>query len=379
MRWIVSLTTTLLCLLSGSLALAQPSATRARGSRAEPLGPLGSGSVVALLPPAAEDPQSATQSEHAARAIAEHLRSRGFRVLPPKQVQSQLASHALEGCRVPATCDPALALATLGADAVISTAIWHRPNLPTQLVLHIHRQQGYYGQAEISAPSTDAKALRTVAVSALQSALEDSRQTHEIDVWIESQPNGAIAHVDQTLSGTTPAHFMLLPGSHLISVEAAGYVTHAQYFELSDRPGADTHLNVSLDQARAETESLYVPDHMLREPETEQNYIADDADVKNSEREPSSANYVMAAVLLGVAAPLIANAVYAGVTHGNCVGKVDLEGRCSERVGLGPMFFLSAGLGLVAAAGGVGFLVVQPLSSAPDRAPDGAQLQLTQH
>src|SRR6185436_14127139 len=123
----------------------------------------------------------------------------GFRVLAPAQVRSQLASHALEGCKDPTTCDPALALATLRADAVISVAIWQRPSAPAQLVVHVRRQLGY-GQAEVDVRNASGKDLRASAVEALQAALDDSQQTHEITVLIESQPIGATVHVDQALT-----------------------------------------------------------------------------------------------------------------------------------------------------------------------------------
>jgi hypothetical protein len=92
---------------------------------------------------------------------------------------------------------------------------------------------------------------------------------------------------------------------------------------------------------------------------------------------PSATNYVVAGVLLAIAAPLIANAVYGAVTKGTCVGSLDVNGRCGERVTLGPYFYLSAGLGGLAVLGGATFLIVQPLETT-DYALTGAQLQVTQ-
>jgi hypothetical protein len=82
-------------------------------------------------------------------------------------------------------------------------------------------------------------------------------------------------------------------------------------------------------------------------------------------------------VLLAIAAPLIANAVYGAVTKGRCVGELDVNGRCGERVTLGPYFYLSAGLGGLAILGGATFLIVQPLETT-DYTVTGALVQVTQ-
>jgi hypothetical protein len=345
------------------------------------LEPLRAGSIIALLPAAATAGAGAGQRDIAVRAISEYLRSKGFRVLSPKDVQNKLSSHALEGCKNPATCDPALALATLAADAVISTAVWQRAAAPAQLVVHVRRQHGY-GQAEIG---TSDKELRATAVRALQTALDDSLHTHEIDVWIDSQPPGAIAHVDQTLSGTTPVHFALLPGSHLISVEAPGYVTRAQYLELPEHASSTTRLRVNLDStepaiaAAATTTEVTLAEPSLTGLSLESQALADTQADRSRDRttRPSSLNYVLAATLFGIAVPLLANAVYGAVTHGDCVGQLDSRSRCSERVELGPVFFLSAGLGTAAALGGGAFLVFEPVAG-PNTTPQGARLRLTQ-
>jgi DUF1009 family protein len=79
--------------------------------------PLRAGNLVAVLPMAAGDAQQTQRHESLVRAVLEQLRQQGFRVLAPKEVQRKLSSHTVDSCRNPATCDPALALATLRADA----------------------------------------------------------------------------------------------------------------------------------------------------------------------------------------------------------------------------------------------------------------------
>lgn len=351
----------------------------------KPLPPLGAGSVFAFLPTAGSQKAGVIKPDEAVRAIAEHLRSHGFKVLPPAQVRSQLASHALDGCKEPTTCDPALALATLRADAVISTAIWQRPSAPTQLVVHVRRQLGY-GQSEVDVRTAGGKELRAAAVKALQAALEDSLQTHEISVVIESLPMGATVHVDQTLTGSTPARFSLLPGSHLVSVEAPGFVTRAQYLELPERGMTETRLSLKLNKAESEV-AQHDDDHADHDaaepdlkaqpaPEPLRPTAASEAAAHTARDRPSSTNYVVAGVLFAIAAPLIANAVYGAVTHGDCAGNLDINGRCSERVTLGPFFYLSAGLGGLAVLGGTTFLVVQPLETT-DYTLTGAKLQVS--
>ena len=356
---------------------------------AKPLPPLGAGSVFAFLPSAGthNTHKGGAKPDEAVKAISEHLKAHGFKVLPANQVRSQLASHALEGCKDPTTCDPALALATLRADAVISTAIWQRPSAPAQLVVHVRRQLGY-GQAEVDVRSATGKELKAAAVKALQAALEDSQQTHEISVLIESLPMGATVHVDQTLTGSTPARFALLPGSHLVSVEAPGFVTRAQYLELPERGMSETRLSLKLNKAEAvsdnEADDARKPEPKPAvaltpaAPEPDEKVEPIPARPQPTPRDrPSTTNYVLAGVLFAIAAPLIANAVYGLATKGACVGEVDANSRCSDRVTLGPYFYLSAGLGGLALLGGTTFLIVQPLETT-DYAVGGAQLQVTQ-
>ncbi|HTU58353.1 MAG TPA: PEGA domain-containing protein, partial [Polyangiales bacterium] len=387
-------------LFTGSAAAdGKPAAPPAPDKRApaKPLPPLGAGSVFAFLPSAGthntqKTTKGSAKPDDAVKAISEHLKAHGFKVLPANQVRSQLASHALEGCKDPTTCDPALALATLRADAVISTAIWQRPSAPAQLVVHVRRQLGY-GQAEVDVRSATGKELKAAAVKALQAALEDSQQTHEISVLIESLPMGATVHVDQTLTGSTPARFALLPGSHLVSVEAPGFVTRAQYLELPERGMSETKLSLKLNKADADGDHGDQDDKDADKgvaakpkpavalapaapPEQKVEPVPTRPQPTPRDR-PSTTNYVLAGVLFAIAAPLIANAVYGLATKGACVGEVDVNSRCSDRVTLGPYFYLSAGLGGLALLGGTTFLIVQPLETT-DYAVGGAQLQVTQ-
>jgi hypothetical protein len=241
--------------------------------------------------------------------------------------------------------------------------------------------------------SATGKELKAAAVKALQAALEDSQQTHEISVLIESLPMGATVRVDQTLTGSTPVRFALLPGSHLVSVEAPGFVTRAQYLELPERGMTDTKLSLKLNKAEADSDHDNEADAASKPaaakpkpavalapapPKPEEKVEAVPTRPQPTPRDrPSTTNYVLAGVLFAIAAPLIANAVYGLATKGACVGEVDMNSRCSDRVTLGPYFYLSAGLGGLALLGGTTFLIVQPLETT-DYAVDGAQLQVTQ-
>lgn len=396
MRWfmsvgvriaILSAVTAVMAVTAITASAAAEPAKPKPGQGGKALPPLQAGSVFAFLPTPTRKQAGAVKSDDAVRAIADYLRSHGFKVLPAGQVRSKLASHALEGCTNPTTCDPALALATLRADAVVSTAVWQRPSGPRQLVVHVRRQQGY-GQSEVNLPGATPKAMRSTAVKALREALEDSQRTHEINVLIESLPMGATVHVDQTLTGTTPAHFALLPGSHLVSVEASGFITSAQYLELPEHGMSETRLSLKLSKADNEPAADTSTPGAAAPPGAQPAAPAIELAMAESEfslrpapapprDESSRTNYVVAAVLFGIAAPLVANAVFGAATNGKCVGQRDNRGNCSERVGIGPYFYLSAGLGGLAALGGSAFLILQPLRT-PHDALAGAQLQLTQ-
>jgi hypothetical protein len=381
---------TMIALVGGLLL--QPWAAFADGARddkAHKLEPLRAGSKLALLPVAAG---SGADSEAAVRAISENLRHRGYKVLSPKEVRAKLGSHTPDGCRNPTTCDPSLALATLRSDAVVSIALWRRPKAPLQLAVHVRRERGY-GQAEVEVHGDGASEVRAAALSALQNALDDSLRTHERQVLIDSQPSGASVHVDQTLTGKTPARFALLPGSHLVSVEAPGYVTRAQYLELADDAADGTQLTVQLTAAdaaeRATSEVAPKPaeaaaaHEATRDDELEspapiaaQDFAPEPAPSPAPEPAASPLNYVFATVLFAAAAPLFANVVYGAATHGDCVGASDARGACGQRVRFGPRFFASLGAGAAAALGGSAFLIFQPITAETSEAPTGLLVRM---
>jgi hypothetical protein len=362
---------------------AQPSSS-ARGAAddaakamapAESMPALRSGSLLALLPPAgtlAADGGKNSSAEVVA-AVTAALHHKGYRVLSPAQVSARLTGHAPDACRNPATCDPELALATLGADAVVSMAVWQRSNSARQVVVHVRRVRGF-GQAEVAVGDAG---LRAATSDALLAALQDSQVTHEVAVRIESTPSGANVHVDQTLATRTPASLSLLPGNHLLSVEAAGYVTRAQYIEVPEQAAQPVLYRMQLAAAYpdapepAPAAPAAGAPLVLQEPMPSQPHDQPTA----SGREPSAWNYVVAIVLIGAAVPLFANVIYTASTHGDCVGAIDANNNCAERVSFGPAFYASLGIGTAALLGGGAFLVFQPISSSSGAKPDGALLQ----
>jgi hypothetical protein len=336
---------------------------------------LRSGSLLALLPPAGTLAANSGEKSgaEAVHAITAALRRKGYRVLSPAQVSARLTGHAPDACRNPATCDPELALATLGADAVVSVAVWQRSSAARQVVVHVRRARGF-GQAEVAVGEAG---LRAATTDALLAALQDSQFTHEVSVRIESTPSGANVHVDQTLATRTPATVSLLPGNHLLSVEAAGYVTRAQYIEVPEQASQPVLYRMQLAAAYADApEPIAAPlpaSAPLALQETTPGQPRDQAAASGPV--PSTWNYVVAIALIGVAVPLLANAIYSASTHGDCVGAIDANNLCAERVSLGPAFYASLGIGSAALLGGGAFLVFQPISSSPGAKPDGAQLQ----
>jgi hypothetical protein len=353
------------CVCGGTLAAQAPAATQG----ALPVLPaLQPGSLVAVLPPAGTQAadRSDAISEEAVHAVTDVLRGKGYRVLSPAQVSAQLSGHTPDGCLNAATCDPQLALATLEADAVVSIAVWQRPGAPSQVAIHVRRERGY-GRAEIAVGSDGLSAATSKALSL---ALDDSRRTHEVVVRIESQPAGAKLRVDQTLSARTPARVLLLPGNHLVSIAAPGYVTSAQYVDVPEKPKGPLVVNMQL--SRAEVAG---PRGALAGSGT----AVGPADLRDqrdrAETEPSVWNYVIAAALFGTAVPLLTNAIYTASTRGDCVGEIDASNRCAERVVLGPAFYASVALASVAILGGTSFLLVRPLTSDATAAPRGAMLQ----
>ena len=319
---------------------------------------LPTGSLVALLPPTnAPDTDGASNGE-ALQTLTEWLRGKGYRVMQPEQVSAVLIAHMPDGCSNPGTCDPRLALASLEADAVVSLAIWRRPESGSQVAIHVRRSRGY-GQSEL--PVGEA-GVQATALTALQVALDDSRLPHEVIVRVDTQPLGAKLRVDQTIFATTPARLLLLPGNHLLSVEAPGYVSRAQYFDVPE--GARAPVSVSLQLSKVAGSGAALPATAA---------VAAPAD--HAQVEVSPWNNVIALALFGAAVPLLANVVYSAATRGDCVGEIDARNRCAERVALGAGFYTSAALAGAAVLGGASFLILQPLGS--DSAPQlqGASLQ----
>jgi hypothetical protein len=337
---------------------------------------LAKGSVIALMPVATAADEGTLNPDAALQTISDELHKLGYKIIAPTQVRARLASREVDTCTRAATCDPALALATLQADAVLSTALWLRAAAPPQVVVHLRHRRGY-GQAEVTSNGKHAKEMRAAALTALHTALDDSQRTHELTLHIESTPSGAVAHVDQTLSGRTPTHFSLLPGSHLVSIEAPGYVTHAQYVEL-EAGGGDSHINLTLEPAGLDgTDPASVVAESKAGLESAAPFETQPMPAAYREKRSSVLNYVVAAALFGVAAPFAANAIYGAATRNNCIGKLDADGRCGERVTLGPWFFASVGASAVAIAGGTTFLIVQPISGERSSV-QGAQLRAIQ-
>jgi len=391
MRCVTCLCLLLCCVGTGTLAAQAPSSAsggsnpsnasnQSNASNAANQGVLAalpalpSGSLVALLPPAGTDTseEGKASADEAVQAVSDALHGKGYRVLAPSQVSAALSGHTPDGCRNPATCDPQLALATLEADAVVSIAVWQRPGWPSQVAIHVRRTRGY-GQAEMA---VEAAGLAVAASTALSAALDDSRHTHEVVVRIESQPSGAHLQVDQTLSATTPARILLLPGSHLVSAEAPGYVTSAQYVDVPERPKESVLVRMQLRPAALSQEAPGPqPTLAQRERAGAQGHGAQGVrDVDDST--VSAWNYVASVALFGAAVPLLANVIHAALTRGECVGEIDPKNRCGERVVLGPAFFASIALASIAVAGGTTFLVVRPIASGGSSEPRGAMVQL---
>ncbi|MEY4578707.1 MAG: hypothetical protein RL701_3410, partial [Pseudomonadota bacterium] len=164
---------------------------------------------------------------------------------------------------------------------------------------------------------------------------------------------------------------------HLVSIEAPGYVTHAQYVELEAGSG-DSHINLTLDPAGLDgTDPASVAAESKAGLESAAPFEAQPTPAAPREKRSSVLNYVVAAALFGVAVPFAANAIYGAATRNNCIGKLDADGRCGERVTLGPWFFASVGASAVAIAGGTTFLIVQPISGERSSV-QGAQLRAIQ-
>jgi hypothetical protein len=368
MRFVLGLWLSSCLIWSGTLAAQAPSNQGVLAA----LPALPVGSLVALLPPAGTPAalNDTANADEAVQTITAALRGKGYRVLAPAQVSAALSGHTPDGCRDAATCDPQLALATLEADAVVSIAVWQRPGWPSQVAVHVRRTQGY-GQAEVAVESSG---LGAAASSALLAALDDSRRTHEVVVRIESQPSNAHLRVDQTLSARTPARILLLPGNHVLSVEASGYVTAAQYLDVPEQSKEPILVRMQLQRAirrddYAGNEAREAQPSLVSPP----NYTAAH---DHAGAEPSVWNYLVAATLFGVAVPLFTNVIHAAATRGDCVGEIDPRNRCAERVVLGPAFFASLGLASAAVLGGTTFLIVRPLTNGSSSEPRGALVQL---
>jgi hypothetical protein len=382
--------------VGGSLLLLLAAISVAKAEDTKDLPPLAAGSQIALLPPGGSAPQARGRRAAASgdtgaalQVLSEGLRRKGFKVLTPQQVSARLAGHSPEGCRNPATCDPELARATLGVAAAISTAVWQRDDSSKQVVVHVRRERGF-GQAEVSVGE---RGLREAASAALSAALEDSQRTHEVMVEIETEPSGAKLLVDRTLSARSPARIALLPGNHLLSVEAPGRVSRAQYIDVPEHGAGPVRYRLQLLAAGAAAAQASGPVPPSAAPAVlpeaaapaSETFEAEPprapaeataAEGGRPERETSSWNYALAIGLFAVAVPMIANAIYSLATRGKCVGETDAFDRCAERVTLGPAFYTSVGVGGAALLGGTTFLIVRPLSSERDTAPRGAALLL---
>ncbi|HEX7479936.1 MAG TPA: PEGA domain-containing protein [Polyangiales bacterium] len=354
-----------------SLALSLLAFGVAAAAHAQSAAPvLAAGNRVAILPSDASRGH-ATAADRAKRAratgaVVAELRRRGFELLADDSVRNTLDHRMPDGCRDAVTCDPEAARQALAADATVAVAFWPAPAGPAHLVLYIRHKDGY-GQAEVTAADGD---IEAAARQAVEQALADSQQGHDVHVRIESDPPGATVRVDQALIGTAPVTLSLPAGNHLVTVETPGYVSDTHYVEVpAQAQDGFVHRITMVPAQQVAADPAWVG----ASPPAADGGSANHRDTRGTVH---ATDYVVASVLAAVALPLLGNGVYAAARNGECTGQRDSAGHCSERVTAGTAMWASLGLGIAALAGAATVIVFEPFSPSASTHPSGASLSL---
>lgn len=185
--------------------------------------PAAQGPKLAMLPLKVDGSLSESDQAELTRALIGGLQRGNFTVTPPEQVIAMDSSAA--------TCDSAGCYRTIAAKTGSAYVI---------RVVVVVKDRDYTIQAELLGADgnrlaetadgceicgvVDASGLIDSAAATLRLKL-DALAKGPASVKLESDPKGAIVTIDGQIAGTTPLSRPVVPGKHLIRVDAEGYIS----------------------------------------------------------------------------------------------------------------------------------------------------------
>ncbi len=342
-------------------------ATAAAQDTAKPAAP---GSSVALWPGA--DPTVYDASIAATLSAALH--QQGYQVLVPARANQELERLApAASCAPPAHCDYNAMLHVLAVDALVIYALRMQDGHATELSVRVVRKnsQGYAAQPALG------QQVKPLVQRVLVQALADADRPATVHVKIASEPAGALISVDGDAPAAAPRALDLSPGRHELTTRLSGYAAKVEQLDVRGE-GDPGEVVVRLSPVAASAGEAAASTGNASDPAQQAGAAAPpastDPDPKAHAR-ASAWNFVLGGVLAAGAVALAANAVSAGLREGDCTGARDLQGRCSERIETGTVFWSSVALGVASAAGATLMFAVQPIHTSTDAALSGLRVQ----
>ncbi|MBN1652851.1 MAG: PEGA domain-containing protein [Deltaproteobacteria bacterium] len=317
----------------------------ASGASAQLRDPLPPGSTVALLQPGGDvEPLGLEQT--IVTAALDALRSMSYLAIAPEQVAEELKLVGDASCLVPKGCDQAKVLDVLGVDAVASVVVWldEEGKRPNHVIVKITRPANW-GVGEVR---IEDRGLNHAVGVAVAEALRDTQVRHHVMLRVEATPENARVEIDHRRVGDAPAVLEIAPGRRVITVSADGYQTESNYVDVPANVTGAYIYKISLSQSREHSPRLEAADSLRGDP------LLD-----NPSPASSPWNYVIGSGLLVASAALLTPALINAVNDGDCYEK-DEFGRCNRYL-FGVQSTLLMLAGLVALAGGVAFILFEPI------------------
>ncbi|HEX7478048.1 MAG TPA: PEGA domain-containing protein [Polyangiales bacterium] len=345
----------------------------------EAASPVAVGSSVALRPAGAPTTYDAAISA----ALADALHQRGHQVLPPAQTNRELARLAPGlPCAPPSECDYNAMLHTLGVDALVVYTLRMQDGHAVELGVRVVTKdgQGYASQPALG------HAVKPLVQGVLAQALADAERSASVRVTIGSEPSGALVSVDGDAPAPAPRSLALSRGRHELVAKLKDYAVAVEPLDLAGdatqrevvvhlSPATAQHTSLASAAASARPEASVRSDAKATQAPDGAVVPTPDAREPASRASASAWNYVVAGVLAAGAATLAVSAVAAAGREGDCTGARDPQGRCGERVALGPLFWSSVALGAASLAGAAVVLVFEPIHGTTDARLGGLRLQ----
>ncbi|MGE0785862.1 MAG: PEGA domain-containing protein [Sandaracinaceae bacterium] len=306
---------------------------------------IGHAQTCAMLPPGRPPegpPAPPPVQTNAVDAAAEALAGDGITVIPWDDAEARLPDGDPRECAA-LECAAGV-VGSLGVDFVVLVTVWAPRGTPTTVVVTLVGAEG--SAAGDAAVETD---IATAVLAALTTARQRWQASQMGFVSVESEPPGALVEIDDRVVGRTPLRRLVVAGERRVEILSDGY-----------RPYTETIAVIAGEEQSISAQLLRA---QRRHP------------ARHHADEPHWVNWIIGGgLVLGGMAALV-SPIHTAARNGECT---EMQGAlCVSRVDFGVQSGLLLGLGLAALAGGVTWLILQPIRVTVEVSPDSASLSLS--